>query len=401
MLCSALLITISALAASPVHQAEIIFPHESWHNHSSSMVETPQGDFIAAWFHGSGERKEDDVVVMGSRLRKGESAWSEPFLMADSQDLPDCNPVLFMDPQGKLWLFWVAIQNNEWGGALLKYRTSTDYQDDGAPKWEWQDVIHTRPKDLETIHPAFLEEAKIQFKEHLASNPQHAAMIEQLKAASQDKLTSRLGWMGRIPPIMISEKKMMLGLYSDVFNCSIAAFTEDSGKTWSYSEPILELGNIQPAFIQRKDGSIICFMRDNGIPGKVKTARSDDGGVKWSKVGVSDIPNPGSSVAAYGLNSGSFILAANDLRQGRHNLTLYLSDDEGKTWSIKRSLEALPSGEGSAHYPNLIQFADGDIHCIYTFKIESQGSTIKHARFNEEWVREGEAISVKSNIPGE
>jgi hypothetical protein len=42
---------------------------------------------------------------------------------------------------------------------------------------------------------------------------------------------SKIGWMTRIHPIMVTEKRMMLGLYSDVFNCSLAAFTEDWGRT--------------------------------------------------------------------------------------------------------------------------------------------------------------------------
>ena len=71
-----------------------IFPLQGKHVHSSSIVECPNGDLLACWFHGSGERTADDVVVQGARLKKGRKKWSPVFLMADTPRFPDCNPVL-------------------------------------------------------------------------------------------------------------------------------------------------------------------------------------------------------------------------------------------------------------------------------------------------------------------
>lgn len=52
-----ILVTLVAMAVSaatrqPSCQAEFIFPPEPYHNHSSTMVVTPQGDLLACWFHG-------------------------------------------------------------------------------------------------------------------------------------------------------------------------------------------------------------------------------------------------------------------------------------------------------------------------------------------------------------
>jgi predicted neuraminidase len=183
---------------------------------------------------------------------------------------------------------------------------------------------------------------------------------------------------------------MMLGLYSDVFNCSLAAFTNDWGKTWEFSRPILDLGNIQPSFVRKRDGTIVAFMRDSGLPKRIRLADSTDGGITWSKVRTMDIPNPGSSLECIPLKSGSWVLVCNDTMAGRYRLTAYLSDDEGATWKWKRSLELFEKDRGSASYPSVIQAADGSIHCTYSFtRAEVRGSTIKHARFNEEWVRAG------------
>jgi hypothetical protein len=93
--------------AEPVgagHRAMEIFPLTDLHVHGSSIVELPNGDLLACWFEGSGERWADDVAIMGSRLIAGSEAWSEPFVMADVPEFPDINPTMFIDPRGTLWL---------------------------------------------------------------------------------------------------------------------------------------------------------------------------------------------------------------------------------------------------------------------------------------------------------
>ena len=41
------------------------------------------------------------------------------------------------------------------------------------------------------------------------------------------------------------------------------------------------------------------------------------------------------------------------------------------------------------HYPSVIQARDGAIHVTYSY-FTPAGKSIKHARFNEEWVRAGD-----------
>ncbi len=380
------------VAGSPLHEAAPIFAPNPQHNHGSSIVETPDGDLLACWFHGSGERTADDVVVQGARKRRGESDWCDPFVMADTQDLPDCNPVLFVDPAGRLWLFWIAVQHNDWGGSLLKYRTAMSYGEDGPPKWDWQDVIHCRPKNLETMFLETVDVAKEKYAALLAQSDEYQSLIEEVTAKAHDKLARRLGWMTRVHPIMTSENRMMLGLYSDVFNCSLAAFTENAGKTWTFSEPILtwEIGNIQPSFVRKKDGAIVAMMRDNGMPKRIRIAESTDDGITWGPVGHMKIPNPGSSVECIALDNGHWVLVCNDTSNGRNIISAYLSEDEGATWPVSRRLEDFERDAGSGSYPSVIQAADRSIHATYSFKSKAfSGSTIKHVRFNEAWIRAG------------
>ena len=127
-------------AQGPV--GELIFPLEHWHNHGSSVVELPNGDLLVAWFHGSGERRSDDVRIMGARLRAGGTVWSAPFLLADTPGFPDTNCTLLLEPVAagghRLWLFWPTIQANLWESALMKFKVSTDFEGPGPPVWQWQ-----------------------------------------------------------------------------------------------------------------------------------------------------------------------------------------------------------------------------------------------------------------------
>ena len=68
--------------------------------------------------------------------------------MADNPEFPDCNTCMMIDKHGKLWLFWPIILDNNWESALTNYRTSTDYEGAGAPKWDWQGVVWLKPEDF-------------------------------------------------------------------------------------------------------------------------------------------------------------------------------------------------------------------------------------------------------------
>ncbi len=377
-------LTLVLLGAGPegVFEEGHIFPASPMKCHSSSVVETPDGDLLACWYYGVGERKDDTLIIRGARKRKGQTVWDTPFLMADSQDLPDCNPMMFIDPANKLWLFWVAVQDNEWGAALLKYRTSTDYSGPGAPRWDWQEVAHCRPRNFEEQWFAFADAHK-----------QEMDYYEETAAPARTKLARRLGWMTRAQPIMLSEKRMLVGLYSDVFHCSLAMATEDSGTTWQFSDPILGIGCIQPAFALKKNGDVVAYMRDYSPAHRIQTAVSKDGGVTWSEATLMDIPNPGSSVECITLANGNWLLVCNDPESGkeRNQLTVYLSDDEGATWKWRRSLE---TDAMQASYPSVIQAKDGTMYCTYTYYLgrNAEGRkmrTIKWVRFDEAWVKAG------------
>src|SRR4051812_33566193 len=140
---------LAAAAATPEYSGELIFPQEKWHNHSSSVVELPNGDLLVCWFHGSGERTADDVLIQAARWNHSTGKWTERFTLADTPGFPETNPVLYVDSRQRLFFLWPLIVAHQWETALMKYRISTDYQQAlGPPKWEFQDNIVLIPRNI-------------------------------------------------------------------------------------------------------------------------------------------------------------------------------------------------------------------------------------------------------------
>ena len=392
----------------PFLESELIFPLEHWHNHASCIVEAPNGDLLVCWFHGSGERNADDVKVEGARKRKAGGPWSGRFTMADTPGYPDTNCAMFIDPSGRLWLLWPTILANEWHTALMKYRISSDYSSDGPPKWEVSEVLHLTPgQEFADFVQKYIKDAQLAF--NVSSSPEEAKTriqryLDELGNNATNKLYRRLGWMTRAHPLVLDDARLIVPLYSDGFSFSLMAITDDWGKTWRTSAPLVGGGNIQPSIVRRKDGSLFTLMRDNGPPPKrLHQSESRDRGETWSRVVDSDLPNPGSGAEIISLRNGHWALIGNDTERGRNSLAVQISDDEGKTWKWKRHLEfesPVPEA-GQFHYPSLIQAKDGTLHASYSFFLNKNEvgkdsgalparKSIKHAHFSEAWVQQAE-----------
>lgn len=402
----------TAFGASPrpgFCESELIFPLETWHNHGSCIVQAPNGDLMVCWFHGSGERTADDVIIEGARLKKGSRKWSERFLLADTPGFPDGNPCMVIDPSNRLWLFHTVILANTWESAVLKVKTSRNYTKKGPPIWETSDLVLMKP-GLEFAEGLkhFLPEVKAQIASlQLTERERREArdFMDAMATGGTNKLYQRLGWMTRAHPLFLPSGRLILPLYHDGFSFSLVGITDDLGKSWSPSGPIIGAGNIQPSIVQRRDGSLVALMRDNGPPPKrLLQSVSTDLGKTWSAAIDSDIPNPGAGAEIIVLRDGNWLLVNNDTESGRHQLVVQMSPDQGTTWPWKRYLERDEPGPdaGSYHYPSVIQAKDGTLHATYSYHLNKRSlpkdvdgdpaaKSIKHAHFDIEWVMHGRA----------
>ncbi len=368
-----LLGTAAQTSAVPRFEAEQIFPPVEPQTHAPGIVELPNGDLLASWYGDpvKGTEGSSDAAVFGARKLKGETSWSKPFVLADRPGFPDCNTCMMVDPQGALWLFWPTILANSWESSIMNYRSTTDHAKPGEPRWMKEGLILLRPDD-------FGDDA--------------------LKILGSRNIKPPRGV--KATPTVLPSGRILLPLYSDTYSISIMAISDDQGASWYASKPLIGFGNIQPTVLRRNDGTLVAYMRENGPLNVIRVSESKDDGITWSPVGETDLPNPGSGIDAVRLANGHWLLVYNDQKDSRAVLAVSISEDEGKSWKITRHLEK--HNAGRYHYPAIIQGRDGTIHAIYSTFIapEDAGDEakakkqtlkgIKHAAFNEEWVRSGD-----------
>lgn len=372
--------------AEPVqYQSELVFPLHDQHNHAPGIAELSDGSLIVSWYRGSGERSADDVAVWGARRPAGAKGWSEPFLMADTPGFPDCNTCLMVDSKDRLWLFWPIIIANSWESCLTRFKVSDHPQGAGCPQWAREGTLFLKPGDFHEEAIRLLDERLSKLKQPLSDEQQ--AEIREARRRLGEKLYQRIGWQPRCKPTVLPSGRILLPLYSDTFSISIMAVSDDGGEAWYASRPLIGFGNIQPSVLRRDDGTLVAYMRENGPLNRIRTAESTDDGLGWGPVGVSELPNPGSGLDGVRLANGHWVLVYNDTVAGRNRLAVSLSDDEGRSWKWTRHLEDHPNG--SYHYPAMIQSRDGLLHVVYSYFVE-EGKSMKHAAFNEPWVRRGD-----------
>ena len=301
--------------------------------HGSTIVELGNGDLLAAWYEGSYETASD-VVIAGARRPAGGQAWGAVEVLAQTPGRSEGNPVLFVAPDGILWLFYATMYGPTWDMCKLKYKTSPD----NGRTW---------------------------------SNPV--------------VLRDELGWLYRNKAIVLRSGRIVLPIYDEVHLHSLMLLSDDNGNTWTPSGPILSSpSNIHPTVVELSDGSLLAYMRyfASGMghiavgQGHIWQATSRDGGQTWTRAAATDLKNPNSGIDLVRTRTGSLVLAYNDSFTLRTPLNLALSTDEGKTWPHQRILE---SNAGNFAYPWLIQTRDGLLHVTYSYNYQ----TIKHVVLDE------------------
>ncbi|MEO8475309.1 MAG: exo-alpha-sialidase [Chryseolinea sp.] len=439
---ASIVFSFSLLAAcQPVHRKEsgkpfishTVFPLQEEHVHGSTVVELPSGDLLSAWFQGSGERWADDARIMGSRLSKSDTAWSTPFLMADVEGFPDINPVLFLDHDERLWLFWYPVLANQWETSIPMYRQSNDYNNPGAPIWSWQEMLLVKAGDKtergiqpndsfvaatarqlegyeaylkQTIYPTLTDSARKimryeweKYKDKMDSLSKGRNMIRsgRIMEGTQERaanigypLSRRLGWQTKNKPVY-DGKRLILPLYSDGFDCALFAYTDD-GKSWKFSNPVLGGAGIQPTIALGKDSLLVAYLRDNGPPpNRIQRTESADHGTTWSIPKDDILPNPGAGCDVVTLADGRWLMVFNDSEKDRQNLSVAISEDDGKTWTSKKTVEKDTRVEKgtSSHYPAVIQSKDGRVHITYSYHRGDvkPGKSVKHVSFGLGWLK--------------
>ncbi|MCA9411889.1 MAG: exo-alpha-sialidase [Candidatus Omnitrophica bacterium] len=388
-----LFLTLSAQSEKPFFESEIVFDPEKidhGHVHASCIVECPNGDLRTCWYengtlmpepyYSDRKDKSDDVRIGGSRLAKGADSWEAPFVMADTFACSDNNPCMSVDKDGKLWLFYptlLGVPENTWGSALMQFKISDNYDQAGPPVWKKEAILVPKPVGIADL----FKEMRPTLEEKGVSE----RMLSRVESELEDPLKIRLGWMSRAHALVRSDGAIVLPLANENFGVPVMAITNDNGETWTFSKPVPYMGLIQPSIIEWEDGKLTAFFRSDDDNPKIPRSDSTDGGITWSPPTRTELDHPGSGLEAMLLDNGHLAVVYNDkLEDPRDRLAISISDDKGKTFKWKRHIEDIPGGRFD--YPSVIQAKDGSIHVSYSYNLE----TVKHVRFNEAWVMEGD-----------
>jgi predicted neuraminidase len=324
------------------YSSELIFekiPGAPAH-HASSMTLASNGDLLVSWYGGSYESSDDEALYL-ARRRKGSRAWDQPVMLLRNPEQPVGNAVIFTMKTGDVWIVWGRMEASQpmlahtgWDATRLMFRVSRDH----GHTWSAD-----RPFPMETA-----------------------------------------GWLPRNLAIRLADGSTMVPVSDERNNRDLSFFlmTKDSGATWTRSLdiPNQQSQGEQPAVAQRRDGSLIAFLRTSP---RLLQAESFDGGKTWTAAKVTDFKNPDAAISICALRNGNLLLVWNNNERGRSPLHIARSTDDGKSWSQPLLLEANP---GEYSYPSIMQTPDDKIHVIYTYRRYS----FMHLEFNEEWLTHAE-----------
>jgi sialidase-1 len=158
------------------------------------------------------------------------------------------------------------------------------------------------------------------------------------------------------------------------------AYSDHHGKTWG-SGAAAGPGTDESHNVEFKDGTIRQNMRD----GKTRAiTRSRDGGTTFGPTtqdGALIDPSCNAGIARYHRGKTDALVFTNAARTKRENLSVKLSYDSGRTWSVARTIHA-----GPAAYSTVIPLHDGSIAVLYARGETGAAERITFARFNLEWV---------------
>ena len=292
--------------------------------HCNSLLKFPDGSLIVAFFAGQYE-KSQDVAIYASYGDPTGTKWTQPKIIANTPNHSEGSPVFYLDPNGKLTLFYQTMHHGRiikggWSVCTIKYQQSSDQGRTWGPwkylrkNWLW--VLRNRPLLLQNnsvILPVHLEAGKMHSFFYINSSP-----------------------------------------------------TLDG--PWTKSKKLnTPKGCDEPAICELADGTLLCSLRTHEH--RVFFSRSSDHGLTWTKPEPTQFKNPDSQTAIFRTSTNKIVLVLNDANHGRFVLSYTVSEDDGQSWTDLHVIEGSPEEPAFRNgysYPCIEELDSGEILVTYT-----------------------------------
>ncbi len=272
----------------------------------------------SVWYAGTSPGEdENNYVVLAQSLDAGET-WEEVLVVDPDGAGPvrAFDPEVWIDPLGKLWVFWaqtIGMNGTEAGVWAMTSDTNS------GVRVNWSE-------------PKRLTDGIMMCKPTVLSNG------EWVLPASTWRLTDHSARM---------------------------VVSRDQGKTWkvkgAIQVPRENRVYDEHMFVEKEDGTIWALIRTNYGIGE---SFSSDQGETWSPLQPSLFAHPSARFFIRRLHSGNLLLVKHGplrVRTGRSHLMAFVSSDDGFTWSRGLLLDQ----RAGVSYPDGQETEDGTLHIVY------------------------------------
>jgi predicted neuraminidase len=322
------------------------------------VAEAPNGDLLCVWLSGSDNEPATDNCVLLARSDDRGHTWGEPQVLVPAGDMAGAVTILQPTADGRLIALgahWPADkQYTEWHWFRMESR-------DSGSTW-------SAPVSL-TLHG------------------DHAAVCQgPVRLANGEYLLPGQFFDQRTQPLLAPPHRLAHAQTEDEALAMPAEGTASAGKFGTHLHGCCvftsrrddlaglaeygrvddrPLGLLEPTCVQLRDGTLVMLMRAEW-GGYLWRAESTDNGRTWTSAWQTDIPNPTSLAHVLRLPDGRIALVHNAVggevgaRARRDPLSIWISDDEMESWSIKQDILT----GGSLAYPNAI-ILDGKLAFVY------------------------------------
>ena len=341
--------SIATISSKPRYSSQFVSHGETPRVHSVTAVAITDAVVRSFWYGGTREGAQD-VAIYASEFDAKAVVWSKPEMLVDrsaaQRDLHRYirklgNPVIYRPSDTELWLFYVSVSVGGWAGSSINLMISNDL----GTSW--------------------------QATKRLVNSP----------FFNISTLVKGPGFKYRDGTVGLPVYHEFIGKFGELLRL------DEDGNLLDKIRLSSGDNSLQPVIIPMDDLRASGFMRYAGeFPRRVLNFHSNDGGASWSSPAKSALPNPNAAVSVIKLVGGELLMAFNNSEDGREDLTLAVSKNQGRDWQVAAALEqGVSDSESREHeysYPWLLQSPDGTIHLLYTWNKER----IRHVLFNRAWL---------------